>query len=191
MENNFDCNPTLETERVILRKITLSDVDDVFEYASDNNVSRYTTWESHKTIEDTLAFLNVVINKYENMQPSDWGIVDKETNKFIGTCGWVYWNVVHNRAEIGYALSRSFWNKGLMTEAVEKVIDFGFNHMNLNRVEARCNVVNGGSERVMQKVGMKYEGLVREQMLIKGSYVNIKMYSILNQEWKARGIIST
>jgi [ribosomal protein S5]-alanine N-acetyltransferase len=183
MENHFDCNPTLETERLVLRKITLSDADDVFEYASDNNVSKYTTWESHITKEDTLAFLNVVIKKYENNQPSEWGIIYKETNKFIGTCGWVYWNVAHNRAEIGYVLSREFWNKGVMSEVVKQIINFGFNNMNLNRIEARCVIENGGSERVMQKVGMTHEGIIREQMLVKGNYLSVNMYSILKKEW--------
>ncbi|UVI32307.1 GNAT family N-acetyltransferase [Paenibacillus spongiae] len=149
----------------------------------DEQVSRFTTWENHKRIEDTMTFLNMVTQKYENNQPSDWGIVYKETNMLIGTCGWVYLNETHRRAEIGYALARKHWNRGIITEAVKQVLHLGFHELNLNRIEARCIAENIGSERVMEKVGMQYEGLLREQMFVKGRYVNVKLYSILKNEW--------
>lgn len=88
-------------------------------------------------------------------------------------------NEQHHRAEMGYALSRNYWNQGLITEAVRTILAFGFNELNLNRIEARCISENIGSERVMQKVGMHYEGLIREQMFVKGRYVNVKLYSAL------------
>jgi ribosomal-protein-alanine N-acetyltransferase len=130
------------------------------------------------------TFLNFVTQKYENNQPSDWGIIYKETNKLIGTCGWVYINEDHHRAEIGYALSRKYWNQAIITEAVIQVLNLGFNELDINRIEARCMAENSGSERVMQKVGMQYEGIIREQMFVKGRYVSVKLYSILKNEWK-------
>ncbi|MZQ81315.1 GNAT family N-acetyltransferase [Paenibacillus sp. 5J-6] len=176
------CNKSIENERLLLRKLTLNDASDIYEYASDVEVSKFTTWEKHRSIDDTYTFLNMVLQKYENEQPSDWAIVHKDTNQVIGTCGWVYLNEVHHRAEIGYALSRKYWNQGLITDVVRTILNFGFNELDLNRIEARCIAENVGSERVMQKVGMHYEGLIREQMFVKGRYVDLKLYGILKSD---------
>lgn len=181
--NNF--NLQLVSNRLVLRRITLDDAKDIFEYAADGEVSRFVTWEQHRSIEDTLAFLNIVIQKYNNKQPSEWAIVEKQSNKLIGMCGWVYVNENHRRAEIGYVLSRKYWNQGYMSEVVSQILEFGFNTLNLNRIEARCYAENTASERVMQKAGLRYEGLLREQMIIKGSNVDIKMYALLKKEWNS------
>ncbi|SEM71640.1 GNAT family N-acetyltransferase [Paenibacillus sp. OV219] len=180
-----DFNKQLESNRLQLSRITPDDVDDIFEYASDYEVSRFTSWVQHQTIDHSHSFVNVVRQKYDNNQPSDWGIIDKVTNKLIGACGWVYVNENHRRAEIGYVLSRSYWNLGYMSEAVTMILQFGFQDLNLNRIEARCFAENTASERVMQKVGLQYEGLLREQMLVKGNLIDLKMYSILKREWQS------
>ncbi len=178
--------PQLETERLILRKMTLGNASFLFEYASDPEVSRHTLWESHKSIEDSINFLKSMIQKYKNGEVSVWGLVYKENNKFIGTCGYGWWDTVHCRAEIGYALSRKYWNKGLMTEAVREVIKFGFEKMKLNRIEARCVVENIASQKVLEKAGMTYEGTLREQLFAKGSYRDLKIFSILRKEYYRR-----
>ncbi|REE84406.1 ribosomal-protein-alanine N-acetyltransferase [Paenibacillus taihuensis] len=175
-------NKTLESSRLILRRITLDDAEDIFDYAVDAQVSKYTSWEQHRAIEDTHSFIHFTMQKYENNQPSDWGIIEKKTNKLIGACGWVYINENHGRAEIGYVLSRKYWNQGYMSEVVNQILGFGFGELDLNRIEARCFAENTASERVMQKTGMQYEGLLREQMIVKGRKVDIKMYSILKRE---------
>lgn len=175
--------PVLKTERLILRKISVDDAEDMYAYASDHQVTRYVTWPTHQTIEDTLGFLRFVEEQYTIHASVNWGIVDKESNKFIGTIGYVQWNKNSNWGEIGYALSREFWGQGLMTEALKPVIQFGFGQMGLNRVEARCNPKNIGSERVMQKVGMLYEGLSRQKLYIKGEYQDLKRYAVLKEDW--------
>ena len=175
--------PQLETERLILRKMTLDDAKNMFEYAADPEVTKYTLWDNHKSIEDSLGFLKMVIQKYENKEVSEWGVVYKENNKFIGTCGYGWWRPVHNRAEIGYAISRKYWGKGLTTEAVKEVIKFGFEKMQLNRIEGTCFVGNIASQRVLEKVGMTFEGIIREQLLGKGKYRDLRMYSILRKEY--------
>ncbi len=183
IEDIYGNLPTLETERLILRKMTMDDTEDMFEYASDPEISIHSTWESHISIEATRDFLERIMKAYEENQVAGWGVVLKENNKLIGTSGYVNWSTNHNRAEIGYAISRSLWNKGLMTEAVNEVIRFGFNKMELNRIEARCKLENIGSERVMQKVGMTMEGILREQVFMKGSYHDLKLYSLLRKDY--------
>jgi len=181
----FSNLPTIETERIILRKMSLNDAKDMFEYAQDSEVSKYTGWYTHNSIQDTKLFLQYTINNYKNNHISNWGIVHKAEEKFIGTAGFIDWNIEHSRAEIGYTLSGKYWRKGYMTEVVNAIIYFGFTTMMLNRIEAKCVIENIASARVMEKVGMKYEGILRQCMFVKGKYRDLKIYSILKEEFSA------
>jgi ribosomal-protein-alanine N-acetyltransferase len=182
LEDIYSNLPILETKRTILRKMNEEDEDDMFRYCSDEEVSRYTTWYKHNTIVDTRIFINKILEEYRNNQVAPWGIQDKATGKLIGTCGFVYWNITHSRAELAYALSREFWNQGYMTEIVKRLIDFGFSEMGLIRIEARCLLDNLGSARVMEKSGMQLEGTMRKQMFAKGIHQDLKMYSIIKRD---------
>ncbi|CAN1209350.1 GNAT family protein [Tumidithrix helvetica PCC 7403] len=171
---------TLKTERLTLRKMTLGDAEDIFAYAQDPDVSRYVTWSTHESIADTEKFLCFVLQSYTTATGMDWGIVHDQDRKLIGTCGLFNWNHNHTRAELGYALSKQYWNQGYMTEAVKAVISFGFHVMMLNRIEAICKIENIASAQVLQKVGMELEGTLRQYVFYKGNYWDIKIYSILN-----------
>ncbi len=176
--------PHLETERLKFRKLTIRDTGDVFEYASVPEVSLYVTWSPHRTIADTKSFLKHMLFQYEKGIPSSWGIELKETGKLIGTGGYLWWSTEHSKAEVGYVISDKYWNKGYMTEALKKILQFGFETMNLERIEARCFTENKASERVMQKCGMKLEGILRSSLYIKGKFSDFKLYSILKSEYK-------
>lgn len=182
--NIFSNLPTLETNRLKLRKVLYSDRDDIFEYASNPNVAKYTIWYAHKNEFDTIEFLNIIYEGYRTNKPAPWGIELKENSKFIGTIGFVGWDIDNYKAEIGYALSENYWNKGIATEAALKVINFGFKIMKLNRIEARCNNDNIQSSRVLEKLGFTFEGLLREQLLVKGKFKDMKLYSLLAEEFK-------
>jgi RimJ/RimL family protein N-acetyltransferase len=178
--------PTLETERLILRKMAPSDAEAVFAYASDPEVTRYLIWETHRSIEDSRTFLELESSKRESGGEPEWGIVYKGDHRFIGTCGIVSWDTDHARAELGYVLSRDYWGRGLMAEAVRAVISFCFQRMNLNRIEARCTAENAASARVMEKAGMSHEGTMRQRELIKGAYRDMELYAILRGEFRGR-----
>jgi [ribosomal protein S5]-alanine N-acetyltransferase len=178
--------PTLETERLILRKMVLNDAEAVFAYASNSEVSRYTLWETHRSIEDSRAFLEFATQKYENGGEPDWGIVYRGNGCLVGACGLVNWEAEHARAEVGFVLSREYWGRGLMSEAVRAILRFGFERMNLNRIEARCIAQNAASARVMEKAGMVYEGTLRQREYIKGAYRDIKLYAILKKGFPGR-----
>ncbi|MCC6904498.1 MAG: GNAT family N-acetyltransferase [Anaerolineae bacterium] len=178
--------PFLETERLVLRKVTLSDAEDLYEYASDPEVSRYLPWRPHQSIEDSRQFLTMIAGAYDRAELAPWGLQHKEDRKFIGTITFHDWSIPDARAEIGYALSRSYWGKGLMTEAGRAVVTFGFTVMELNRIQARCIVENVGSSRVMEKIGMSYEGTLREYTRHHGeSFAGIAFYAILRREYEA------
>lgn len=183
IEKVFGDLPTLETERLILRKVTLEDVEDMHAYGSNEAVSKYVSWDTHETISDTKDFVELVLNKYENKQVSPWGIEYKENGKFIGTIDFVYWQPKHKTAEIGYVISEDYWGKGLTTEAAREIIRFGFEKMDLVRIQARCFVENIGSARVMEKSKMAFEGVIRKGMFVKGKHQDLKIYSILKEEF--------
>jgi ribosomal-protein-alanine N-acetyltransferase len=94
---------------------------------------------------------------------------------------------LHRRGDIGYALAREYWGHGYATEAVRAMIEFGFEHLNLNRIEARAVPANVASTRVMQKAGMKYEGILSESGFFKGAYQDVALYSILRSDGRAPG----
>ncbi|KJH71904.1 GNAT family N-acetyltransferase [Aliterella atlantica] len=176
--------PVLETQRLLLRSLNLNDAVDIFEYAADPQVSQYATWSAHQSINQSKQFIESVIAQYRNHQLAAWGIVCKADNKVIGTCGFTNWIATARRAEIGYALSSKYWGQGYMPEAVRLLFGFGFCLMKLNRIEAKCVIANTASARVMEKVGMQFEGILRQDLLAKGSFYDVKIYSILKQDWQ-------
>lgn len=185
-EDIFSNLPQLETERLILRKMVMDDAADMFEYASDPEVTRFVAWQPHESLEDSKDYLSFVVGQQEKGEVANWGMVLKENNKFVGTCGYIWWSPEHSLAEIGYAMSRRYWNMGLMTEAVKEVIRFGFDVMVLNRLEAQHEVHNEASGRVMQKAGMKFEAVLKQRVFAQGQYHDVKLYAILRSEFYDR-----
>lgn len=176
--------PVLETERLLLRRITLDDVEDIFAYGSIEEVTRYVTWDPHRTLSDTMEFVQFILNQYEyNKQVAPWGIEYKENGRLIGTINFISWQPKHKSAELGYVISPDYWGKGIGTEATKKVIEYGFENMDLVRIQARCLVGNIGSSRVMEKAGMTFEGILRKVAFIKGEHQDLKVYSILKDEF--------
>lgn len=181
--NIFKEVPVLETERLVLRGFIDNDIDDIFEYASIPEVTEFLPWETHKSIDDTKDFLKVSKEMFEKKDNIDFAIHLKSDNKVIGGISIRKWNNKNRCADIGYVLSPKYWNKGIITEAIKRIIKFGFDQLNANRIEAHCDENNIGSYRAMEKAGMKYEGTHRQKVLMKGKFVNMRFYSILLEEY--------
>ena len=170
---------TLQTPRLILRKLEISDAEDIFAYTSDREVALYTSWRAHRSIHETYEYLNnIVFQLYRSGKGMAWGIVEKENRKLIGNCS-LHTTSVHRRAEIGYVLSKDYWGKGLMTEAARATIAFGFHVMHLQRIQAICNLDNIASARVLEKSGMQFEGILRNYIFEKERFWDVKMYAIV------------
>lgn len=182
-ENIFSNLPVLETKRLILRKLSIEDVEDLYSYSCNQEIYQYVAWEPHNTKSDTVKFIEFALSQYENYKVIPWGIENKENRKLIGTIDFSSWQPKHHIAEIGYMLSQDYWGKGIATEAANAVIQFGFNHMDLVRIQAKCFVDNKSSARVMEKTGMTFEGIIRKGILVKGKHQDLKMYSILKDEF--------
>jgi ribosomal-protein-alanine N-acetyltransferase len=185
MKKIFNELPVIETDRLILRPIEEGDYGAIFEYASDPDVARYTSWDPHKTIEDSKTLVRFIKKRYSENKPSNWAVILKTDGRLIGTCGFVSGFPQNKRAEIGFAIRRDCWSKGYTTEAVKKTIEFGFKVMELNRIEACCDVDNKASKRVLEKCGMKFEGVLRQYAFKRGSFRDVNSYSILYCEYKS------
>ncbi|MGP4039789.1 GNAT family N-acetyltransferase [Gracilibacillus sp. D59] len=186
VEDIFSDLPTLETKRLFLRKVSLDDVHDIYAYGSNEEVSKFVTWETHKSLDETQAFVQYILSLYKNNNIAPWAIELKDTQKMIGTIDFVSWDTSQYIAEIGYVISQDYWGKGIVTEAAKEVIAFGFNHMELERIQAKCLVENIGSARVMEKAGMTFEGELRKAVFSKGKHWDVKIYSILREEFAAQ-----
>src|SRR5262249_41748757 len=161
--------PRLHTERLVLRAITVNDVDDIFEYASDPEVTQYVRFVTHKTKRESRAFVARMQKSYAK-GVFVWGIELKAEKKMIGSLGFVYWEREHRRAELGYVIGRKYWGKGLTTEAVRPVVEYAFQKMKLIRLEAGTIVENVPSQRILEKVGFQLEGTFRKKEFIKGEF---------------------
>lgn len=176
---------SLETERIVLRKVQQDDLDAIHAFASDSEVTKYTSGlETSQTKQDTQLIIDIVLKRYKENEAARWAIVYKPDNKVIGICGFVDYSSVFRRAEIGYVLCKNYWGKGIATEAAQVVIDFGFKNLMLNRIEATCDVDNKGSAHVLEKLNMTCEGILRQHLRSKGKFQDRKMYSILKSEWE-------
>ncbi len=183
IEDIFRDLPTLETERLILRRLTLDDAPAMFDYASDPEVARYMEWEAHRTVEDSRAFILYAQQLAALGKAGSWGIELRAARTLAGGISLDAWHLRDGRAEIAYAVARRCWNQGLMTEAVREVVAFGFRGLGLNRIEARVSVPNAASARVLEKAGFRFEGLLRQHMLKQGVFHDMRMYGILRGEY--------
>ena len=174
--------PALRTARLTLRRMRAEDAEEIHAYASDPEVARHMLWEPHTSLRDSENFLRFVQERYTRGDPAGWGIEERETGRFIGTCGMQSWHPEHARAELGYVLSREHWARGLMTEAVAAVVEFGFDGIGFNRLEARCLEGNPASARVLEKVGMSYEGTSRASHHVGGSFRDVHHYGMLKED---------
>ena len=183
IQSVFSSLPELETERLILRKAKFRDAAHIFQYARDPEVSRYVLWDTHETLADSRAYVRYLRRQYALGAPSSWVIVHRESMRTIGTIGYMSYDAENEVLEVGYSLAREFWNQGIMTEALKKVIAFSFETLAVNRLEAVHEIGNPASGRVLVKCGMKYEGVLRERVRKKGRYVDVAMYGIIRRDY--------
>ncbi len=174
--------PTIKTERLILRKISIKDLYDVYDYAKNPAVSEFLLWYPHISLADTRNYLLTVEAYYRKGRFYDWGV--EYEGKMIGTVGFSSFDIDNNSAQIGYVLSEEYWGKGIACEAARAVIKFGFERLGLRRISARCIMGNERSEAVMRKCQMNYEGTSKEAILAKGRYKDIITYAITFEDYK-------
>ena len=153
---------TIETHRLILRRYTIEDAEDMYNnWAKDPEVTHFLTWPAHTSVEISHLVLNDWIPRYVDGGYFNWAIVWKESGHAIGNISVVKLNEAVEAGDIGYCLGRAYWGKGIMPEALRAVMDFLFGTVGLNRVAACHAPENPKSGRVMAKAGMIREGVLR------------------------------
>ena len=180
--------PTLETNRLTMRKILPLDCADMFDYSRRPETSRYLLWSPHTSLRYTKKYLSYVQSAYRNEEFYDFALIEKESGRMIGTCGFTSFDLQNNSAEIGYVLHPDFWGKGLAKEAVMRLMAFGFAELRLHRMSAKIMAQNNASKKVAEKCGMRHEATYIEAMIIKGNYETIDEYAILAKEFYGKRV---
>lgn len=172
----------IQTERLLLRPITLDDANDIFEYSKDIDVGSNAGWQPHKDIDETIKIMKDIFIDKENV----WGIILKTNNKLIGSIGLVDDSKRENECAkmIGYSIGKNYWSNGYMTESVKSVVDFGFKELNLRLISAYCYPFNQRSKRVLEKCNFKYEGTLKlAEKIYDGRILDNECYSILAKDY--------
>ena len=170
---------TLRTTRLLLRPFEITDVDDVCAYASDPDVARFRPLPNPYTRNDALGFVRRQIQT-DWSTDAEFAVVHRHH-----VIGGLSLNVSaeHDRAELGYLLGKRWWGRGLATEAARAVLDWGFQRFNLYKVYARAHVDNRRSWRVLEKLGMSREGVLRGHWKMRNEHVDLVYYAVLRDEW--------
>ncbi len=177
---------TIHTKRLILRRFYIGDADAMYRnWAGDPEVVKYLSWPVHKSVNDSLHVVRIWEPDTPDKAHYNWCIESRELGEAIGSIAAVRIDEAIDGVEIGYALSRKFWGQGLMTEALAAVIRFFFEEVSVNRVEARHDVANPASGRVMEKCGMTPEGVLRRGGRNNQGIVDTRVCSILKSEYLA------
>ena len=173
----FYRQPPLETERLILRKISKSDLEDVYEYAKNPSVSKYLLWAPHPNREHTKKYLEIVEKLYLKAKFYDFAIVVRENSKMIGTVGFTSINIEDNSAEIGYVLNEHYWKKGYAREAVSRIIKYAKEVLHLDTLYAKFILENDQSKKLLLSLGFTEAPELAHTLYIKGEMRDISVFS--------------
>jgi ribosomal-protein-alanine N-acetyltransferase len=181
---SFSPFPVLTTERLRLRQISETDVNEIFFLRSDERVMRYIDKAPARTPEDAYEFIRKTSELEKSADAVTWAICLKEDSKLLGII--CLWNIKkeHYRAEVGYNLHPDYWGKGIMQEAIQEVINFGFKVMKLHSIEANINPDNEASIRLLEKNNFVREAYFRENYYYNGKFLDTAIYSLLIDVWK-------
>ncbi len=182
--------PTLKGDRVRLRAMRAADAGALFEIFSDKEVARY--WSSPPWTDSAKAdeLLESVRRGLDTKTLLQWGVCAAPEEKVVGTCTLWQIDAENQRAEIGFALSRKVWGRGLMIDALTLLLDFSFNELGLRRMEADVDPENVASIGLLERLGFQREGYLRERWCVGGKVTDSVILGLLGREWQTDGRIS-
>jgi ribosomal-protein-alanine N-acetyltransferase len=181
LDFNFSPFPVVETERLILDEVNDGDVKEVFELRSNPETMKYIPRPLVKDHEDAMEHIKMIKEKIENNTGINWAIRLKDNSKLLGIIGFYRLQPENYRAEIGYIILPEFQGKGLVPEAVTRLIKFGFEDLRLHSIEAVIDPENYASEKVLQKCGFTKEAHLREAEFYEGKFLDKVIYSLLER----------
>lgn len=173
----------IETERLILRPFTAEDAPAMYKnWASDERVTKFLTWQVHESVEASAWIVNQWVEGYARDDFYQWAIELRELGEPIGSISVVYIDKRVDAVGIGYCIGRDFWHRGITSEAFSAVIDFLFDEVGVNRIEAQHDVNNPHSGGVMKKCGLSYEGTHRQSGRNNVGLCDLSIYAILKKD---------
>ncbi len=176
---------SLETERLVLRRYVAEDAPVMYaNWANDPEVCRYMTWSPHESVDVSRGIIEQWVRDYENPSNYNWALELKETGKAIGSCSVVRIDESIDELELGWCMGRQWWGKGLMPEAARAILAFLFDEVGANRISAKHDVDNPKSGRVMQKIGMTFEGVRRQGFRGANGVRDTACYAILACDYR-------
>ena len=180
---NFSFLPfkNLQSDRLLLRQITAADINEIFELRSDKEVMKYIPRPLCVTLEDAMLHINMIQQKIETNEGINWAITLKNDDKLIGYIGHYRIQWEHFRSEIGYMILPEFNGKGIVTEAIKLLIDYGFNDMKMHSLEGVIDPANTASARVLEKNGFVKEAHFKENEFYDGKFLDTVIYSLVNK----------
>ena len=184
LEINFHPFKNLETERLLLRRISTDDVNEVLELRGNPETMKYIPRPLAKTKEDALVHIRMIDDKIINNEGINWGITLKGSPKLIGIIGHYRIQPENHRCEIGYMILPKYNGQGIVTEAIKIVLEYGFDDLQMHSIEAVIDPDNVASERVLQKNGFVKEAHILENELYEGKFWDTVIYSLLKRNFK-------
>jgi [ribosomal protein S5]-alanine N-acetyltransferase len=181
LKSLFTPFPTLTTPRLLLRALRLNDLDDLYTYASDPEIDRYTPWVHYTSLDEARADLDEFITAYQKDGIGAFGIEHRIDQKLIGILTFSPPHPRNHRSEFGYTIARAYWGQGFATEAAAEFVRFAFEQMGLVRIEAVVLPDHIASARVLEKVGLQYEGLLHNYQVWSGVPCDLKIYAIVRE----------
>lgn len=177
IEFNFDPFPEIHTERLLLRKFTLDDQENVFELRSNPQVMKYIPRPLAVTIHDAVDHIEKILEIISKNEGINWGIIEKSSRKLIGSIGIFNLVKANHRAEVGYVLNPRWQNQGIMNEALNVVLDYGFEKMKLHSIEAIIAPENIASAKLLEKNKFRKEAYFKENCYFEGKFLDSVVYS--------------
>lgn len=177
---DFNTFPVLETKRLVLKQMDLSCLDDFYLLRIDPVLMAALDKNLAASKDEVGDLLKTWESAYKRREALDWAIYYKDQSQLIGTIGFHKIDAYHHRAEIGYVLVTSEQGKGVMSEAMKSVLDYGFKQLNLHSVEANINKINNASRNLLEKFGFVKEAHFKENFYFNGTYLDSVIYSLIN-----------
>lgn len=177
--------PRMEGQKVTLRAPHLSDARAMHAYARDELMCRYVLWDAHGSIWDSRSALLSMIAANRRGDPATFAIEHLQEGIMVGTIGfqWIDWQ--HGDCEVGYSIARRLWNQGLASESLRLLVDFAFTALPLKRIQARYDIDNPASGRVMINAGLREEGVSPQSQLIRGRMADMMCCAIKRPQWES------
>jgi RimJ/RimL family protein N-acetyltransferase len=173
--------PDLKTERLHIRCLRIEDAPALLEILSDPETVRYWGRPAMSQLEEAEAYTQENLDWMTQGHCLYWGLEEAGSGKMIGTCALLRMDLSNRRAEVGYLLHRSFWRRGIMTEALQRVIQYAFEELKLHRLEADTDPDNLSSIQLLERFGFQREGLFKDRWYVDGKWSDSLMLGLISQ----------